>query len=186
MAVVSGRVLVVDDDAVVRRLLVAMMTREGFACETAGTLAHARAQLTAFDPELVLLDVNLAGESGLTLAGELGTRANGPAVIMVSARDDAEVAGSALDAGALGYVTKPFTRNDLTIAVDTALRRRSDRQGAIERLRQANEETVRRLSKAVEFCDPGTGLHIERMSHYCALLPTPFDLDPDLMRVASR
>ena len=41
---------------------------------------------------------------------------------------------------------------------------------ALERLRGANEETVLRLSKAVEYRDPETGSHIERMSHYCALL----------------
>ena len=57
---------------------------------------------------------------------------------------------------------------------------------ALERLRAANEETVRRLSKAVEFRDPETGSHIERMSHYCALLATQFGLDPDLIGIASR
>ena len=85
MATVRERVLVVDDDAVVRRLVVAMMTREGFTCAVAGTLDEARAEAASFDPDVVLLDVNLAGESGLTLATELGARAGGPAVIMVSA-----------------------------------------------------------------------------------------------------
>src|SRR5690242_745224 len=160
MTVVRERVLVVDDDADLRCLLEVMMTNEGFACAGAGTLAEARAQMLTFDPEVVLLDVNLGGESGLTLATELRANACGPAVIMVSAHDDAEVAASALDAGALGYVTKPFTRNDVTIAVDNALRRRSESRGAIDRLRRANEETVRRLSKAVEFRDPETGSHI--------------------------
>ncbi|MDA0180572.1 response regulator [Solirubrobacter phytolaccae] len=174
-----------DDDAVARRLLVTMMVGEGFTCAAAETLAQARARTVSFDPELILLDVNLAGESGLTLADELRIRAGGPAVLIVSADDDAEVAKRALDAGALGYVTKPFTRTDLTIAVDAALRRRSESQSAILRLRHANEETVRRLSKAVEFRDPETGAHIERMSHYCALLATHFDLEPELIRVAS-
>ena len=183
---VRERVLVVDDDAVVRRLVVAMLSREGHACAAAGTLDEARAQAASFDPDVVLLDVNLAGESGLTLATELGARAGGPAVIMVSGHDDPEVAGDALDAGALGYVTKPFTRNQLKIAVHSALRRRSDSQSRIDQLRHANEETVRRLSKLVEFRDPETASHIERMSHYCALLAGHFGLDPDLLRVASR
>lgn len=186
MAVVRKRVLTVDDDAVTRRLLVTMLAGEGFRCATAETLAQARARMIAFDPEVVLLDVNLAGESGLTFANELREHADGPAVIMVSASDDVEVAAGALDAGAHGYVTKPFTRNDVMIAMDTALRRRDESRGAIDQLRRANEETVRRLSKAVEFRDPETGAHIERMSRYCALLATHFDLDADLMRVASR
>jgi putative two-component system response regulator len=186
MAVVRARVLVVDDDADLRRLLVVMLTHEGFRCAAAGTLAEARAQLISFEPEVALLDVTLAEESGLTLATELKALGDGPAVIMVSAHDDTEIAASALDAGALGYVTKPFTPNDVTIAVDNALRRRSESRSAIDRLRRANEETVRRLAKAVEFRDPDTGAHIERMSRYCALLATHFDLDPELMRVASR
>jgi putative two-component system response regulator len=190
-----------------RRLLVAVMTGEGFACEAAHSLRAARALLHDFDPELVLLDINLLGESGLTLARELGDEPDGPAVLMVSGDDDSAVAALALDAGALGYVTKPFTRNDLKIAVDNALRRRREKsegrarraqledsvsewtetaRDALERLRKANEETVRRLSKAVEFRDPETGSHIERMSHYCALLAGRLGLDPGLMRVASR
>jgi putative two-component system response regulator len=190
-----------------RRLLAAVMTGEGFACELAPNLAEARILLADFDPELVLLDINLPGESGLTLATELGEVPGGPAVIIVSGEDDSAVAALALDAGALGYVTKPFTGNDLTIAVDNALRRRRESSegrahravledsvsewtatahDALERLRRANEETVRRLSKAVEFRDPETGSHIERMSHYCALLAGRLGLDPDLMRVASR
>jgi putative two-component system response regulator len=203
----GGRVLVVDDDAQMRRLLTTVMGGEGFACDTASGLAEARARLADFDPDVVLLDVQLPGESGITLARELGARPDGPAVIMVSGQDDSAVAGIALDAGALGYVTKPFRRNDVTIAVHNALRRhRENREGraqralledrviertavatdALERLRNATEETVRRLSKAVEFRDPETGSHIERTSHYCALLASQLGLDPDLIRVASR
>src|SRR4051794_39126882 len=118
MATVRERVLVIDDDPVVRRILVAIMTSEGFSCAAAGSLAQARAQMAAFDPQLVLLDVSLTGESAFPLARNLRPRAGGPAVIMVSGHDDAAVAASALDAGALGYVTKPFTCNDLAIAVD--------------------------------------------------------------------
>jgi putative two-component system response regulator len=126
---------------------------------------------------------------------------------MMSGQDDAAIAAIALDTGALGYITKPFKRNEVAIAVHNALRRHRDEcagraqreqledrviertavaEDALVRLRNANEETVRRLSKAVEFRDPETGSHIERMSHYCALLAPHFDLDPDVVRIASR
>jgi putative two-component system response regulator len=200
-------ILVVDDDEQLRRLLVRLMSSEGFACRDAGSIREAREALRHEEADLVLLDVHLPGESGLTFAREIAGRHPGPAVIMVSGADDAEVAGIALDAGAYGYVTKPFKRNEVTIAVQNALRRRrlecesrdqramlEDRvvertaavQDALGRLRLAHEETVLRLSKAVEFRDPETGSHIERMSHYCALLATRFGLDPDVVRVASR
>jgi excisionase family DNA binding protein len=57
---------------------------------------------------------------------------------------------------------------------------------ALDQLRLANEETVLRLSKAVEYRDPETGAHIERLSHFCAMLASRFGLEPDLTRVASR
>jgi putative two-component system response regulator len=184
-----------------------MMGAEGFACAVAASVDEARSHVESAEPDLVLLDVGLPGESGLTLAREVAARDTRPAVIMVSGHDDAEIAGVALDAGAFGYITKPFRRNDLVIAVRNALRRRRDEieqrsqqalleervvertavaDDALTRLRVAHEETVLRLSKAIEYRDPETGSHIERMSHYCALLAVRFGLDPDMVRVASR
>jgi putative two-component system response regulator len=200
----AGRLLVVDDDPQMRRLLATLMAAEGFSCDTAAGLTEARARLADRVPDIVLLDVQLPGESGLSLARELAARPAGPAVVMVTGQDDAAVAAIALDTGALGYVTKPFKRNEVTIAVHNALRRHREEgdqrqqledrviertavaDDALERLRSANEETVRRLSKAVEFRDPETGSHIERMSHYCALLAGHFALDADVVRIASR
>jgi putative two-component system response regulator len=203
----SPSALVVDDDPQMRRLLTTLLQAQGFTCEVAGNVAEARVRLETFTPELVLLDVRMPGESGVTLARELGEGHAGPAVIMVSGEDDAEVAQIALDAGALAYLTKPFKRNEVVIAIRNARHRRSEAlenradrtrleerviersaavHDALDRLRAANEETVLRLSKAVEYRDPETGSHIERMSHYCALLATGFGFDPDLIRVASR
>ncbi len=201
------RILVVDDDDSLRRLLVRLLRSADFACEDVGSVGAAREYLGERHADLVLLDVNLPGESGLGLARELGARPRGPAVIMMSGADDAEVAAIALDAGAYGYITKPFKRNEVTIAVRNGLRRkRIDEesqtyrdlleqrvvertvalQQALDGLRVAHEETVLRLSKAVEYRDPETGSHIERMSHYCALLAGRLGLDPDAVRVASR
>jgi putative two-component system response regulator len=151
--------------------------------------------------------VHLPGESGISLAREFSRHPARPAVVMVSGQEDAGVARLAIDAGAFGYVTKPFNGTDVVIAALTALhRRRSDRvlvarqarleEGIVERtavasdaLHQigiAHEETVLRLSKAIEYRDPGTGGHIERMSHYCGLMAAELGLDADIVRVASR
>jgi putative two-component system response regulator len=200
-------VLVVDDDELVRGVLARIAAAAGFSCDEAGSVAEARARLEAAEPQLVLLDVHLPGESGLTLAREIAGRHAGPAVIMVSGADDPEVARIALDTGAYGYLTKPFKRNEVSIALANAMRRRrleienrahrarlEDRvversaaaSDALARLRVAHEETVLRLSKAVEYRDPETGSHIERMSHYCAMLAARLALDPEVVQVASR
>jgi putative two-component system response regulator len=203
----AATALVVDDDPQMRRLLTSLLKAEGFTCEVAGDVAEARVRLETFAPAVVVLDLRMPGESGVSLAHELSRRHGGPAVIMVSGEDDAEVAQIALDAGALAYLTKPFKRNELAIAIRTARDRQrevlvsqADRSrleerviersaavhDALEHLRAANEETVLRLSKAVEYRDPESGWHIERMSHYCALLAGTFGFDSDLIRVASR
>jgi putative two-component system response regulator len=200
-------ILVVDDDVQVRRLLCRVVEAAGYGCDEASSVEEARTHLAGAQPALILLDVHMPGESGLSLARELAGRHPAPAVVMVSGADDPEVAAIALDTGAYGYLTKPFKRNEVTIALDNGLRRRrledearahrailEDRvvertataHEALARLRVAHEETVLRLSKAVEYRDPETGAHIERMSHYCGLLATRFGLDADTVRVASR
>jgi putative two-component system response regulator len=203
----AATAMVVDDDPQMRRLLTSLLQAEGFTCEVAGGVAEARLRLETFSPAVVVLDVRMPGESGMSLAHELSGRHGGPAVIMVSGEDDVEVAQIALDAGALAYLTKPFKRNELAIAIRTArdrqrevlesraeqsrleervIERSAAVRDALEHLRAANEETVLRLSRAVEYRDPETGWHIERMSHYCALLAAGFGFNPDLIRVASR
>jgi excisionase family DNA binding protein len=203
----EARVLVVDDDEQMRRLLSRLVAAEGLECVVAGTVAEAREKIAASQPALVLLDVHLPGESGLSLARELAHDPDGPAVVMVSGQDDVEVADIALRSGAYGYLTKPFKAGEVAIAVNDALRRRRREQEerlsrvaledrvvqrgaelrtALADLRHAQEETVLRLSKAIEYRDPESGRHIQRMSRYCGLLAAHFDLDAEVVEVASR
>jgi putative two-component system response regulator len=202
-----GRVLIVDDDRLTQSLLARTVAEEGFDCEIASTAAEARALVAACSPDLVLLDVHLPGESGLSLVRDLAADPTGPAVVMVSGCADPEVAAIALENGAYGYVTKPFKPHEVAIAAHDALRRqRREREGrasrtrledrvvergaaaedALQRLRHSHEETVLRLSKAIEYRDPESGPHIDRMSGYCGLLAARFGLDADVVRVASR
>jgi putative two-component system response regulator len=203
----SGRALVVDADPQAHRRLAELLRAQGFDCAVAETAGDARRRVQEEDPCVVLLEVSLPDESALRLARELSSHDAGPAVIMMGGHEDPAVAAIALDAGAVGFLAKPFKRHEVQIAVHNALRHRrielehrarrallEDRvverstvaRDALAQLRTANEETVRRLSKAIEFRDPETGSHIERMSHYCALLASQLGLDPDEIRVASR
>jgi putative two-component system response regulator len=201
------RVLVVDDDPQIRELLVRVVTSAGYACDTATGVDEARSALGEAAHDLVLLDVYLADGSGLSLARELSGTREGPAVVMVTGEDDPDLVRIALDAGAFGYVTKPFRRSDVAIAIDNALRRRQSERAsrtrrdeledavidrtaavhdALERMRLAQEDTILRLSQAVDLRDPCTGSHIERMSRICGLLAARMDLDAELLQVASR
>jgi len=122
----SARILIVEDEPSVSRLLVRLLERHGHECVVAYDAVQARRRL-AEPPhfELMLCDVSMPGESGLELTRDTLAEYRDTAVVMVTGIDDPELAQAALDLGAYGYVTKPFTPNELLINVANALRRRS-------------------------------------------------------------
>ena len=116
------KILIVDDDLAIRRLLARTLDRAGYAVVEA---ADARAALASRDidkPDLVLLDLGLPDRDGLELL-PLFVRSPSPAVIVLTARDATNDKIAALDLGADDYVTKPFDTDELLARVRSALRR---------------------------------------------------------------
>ena len=125
---IAAKVLVVDDDLAIRRLLARTLDRAGYGIVEA---ADARAALAARDidkPDLVLLDLGLPDRDGLELLSLL-IRNCGPAVIVLTARDATDDKIAALDLGADDYVTKPFDTDELLARVRSALRRAARASG---------------------------------------------------------
>jgi two-component system KDP operon response regulator KdpE len=118
----QATILVVDDEAAIRRLLHASLARAGYGIVEAGSAREALAALHIDRPEVVLLDLGLPDRDGLELIPLL--RAAGPAVIVVSARDATAEKVAALDLGADDYVSKPFDSEELLARIRTALRHR--------------------------------------------------------------
>jgi two-component system phosphate regulon response regulator OmpR len=117
-----GRILVVEDDPSVREMLCEYLTTHGYACAHAGSGAAMRAAIESDLPDLILLDVNLPGEDGLTLARFLRERYDVGIIIVTAASDIADrVAG--LEVGADDYVTKPFDPRELRARVKSVMRR---------------------------------------------------------------
>lgn len=168
----SDRILCVDDDEQVRTLIRRVLDQAGHDCVAAADVDEARRLLDEQSFAAVLCDINMPGSSGLELLRELHLAHPDVATVMVTGRDDLQVADRALDLGAYGYVTKPFSPNALLIDLSNALRRRRlemERRLAAERaLHRAYAETLRRLSRAVEFHDGETGAHIERVGERSA------------------
>jgi len=118
----SGRVLVVDDDPEIRAMLVDYLTGHGFEVAQAGSGEEMRAALAQAVPGVVLLDVNLPGEDGLSLARYLRER-HDLGIIMVTAAGDVVDRIVGLEVGADDYIAKPFDPRELRARVRSVIRR---------------------------------------------------------------
>jgi two-component system, OmpR family, KDP operon response regulator KdpE len=124
----AGRILVVDDDPQIRRVLKVTLSGQGFEVDDArnGDAALEKIREARFD--LVLLDINMPGMSGIDVCRAIRS-ASEIAIIMLTVRDDEAVTVEALDSGADDYVTKPFKPAELSARIRAALRRAPGGQG---------------------------------------------------------
>ena len=118
----SGRILVVDDEPQIRRILRTTLTGSGYEVDDARSGEEALEKVRDFRPDLVLLDINMPGMGGLAACREL--RADTiMGIIMLTVRNSEEDKVKALDAGADDFVTKPFSTPELLARIRAALRR---------------------------------------------------------------
>jgi two-component system KDP operon response regulator KdpE len=122
VAVESARILVVDDEEAIRRLLRASLTVRGYSVHEAANGAQALAQVRAVDPQLMVLDLGLPDMSGTEITRHLRQWTQIP-IIILSVREDESDKIGALDAGADDYLTKPFSPGELLARIRAALRR---------------------------------------------------------------
>ncbi len=125
----SVRVLVVDDDEVVRGLVRDGLEREGFEVDEAGDENEALDAIERFVPDLLVLDVNLPNASGFDVLHRLRDTSRLP-VILLSGRIDEIDRVLGLELGADDYVVKPFSPRELASRVRAVLRRAHDDSGA--------------------------------------------------------
>ena len=123
MAAERARLLVVEDDPELLKLLHDALTTAGFICRQAADGRDAFMQLSQEPFDLVVLDWTLPGLSGLELLRRMRSTAINVPVLMLTARDQLEERVEALDAGADDYLTKPFELQELQARVRAQLRR---------------------------------------------------------------
>jgi len=126
-------VLVVDDEPIVREVVVRYLAREGFRTLEAADGDAARSTIESRDPDLVVLDVMLPGMDGLELCRWIRARSDRP-VIMLTARGEEADRIVGLELGADDYVTKPFSPRELAARVRSVLRRAAASEPTAERL----------------------------------------------------
>ena len=117
-------ILIVEDDPRLRERLARFLAGEGFRVTTAADAADARAELRSINPDLLVLDVMMPGESGLELTESLRReRAGGMPILLLTARGAPEDRIAGFEAGADDYLGKPFEPRELVLRIRALLRR---------------------------------------------------------------
>src|SRR5271170_6394198 len=119
----AAHILVVDDDPRIRQMLTRYFEQEGYRISAAADGAAMRAQLRDNSIDIILLDVVMPGEDGLTLAREVRATSN-VGIIMLTGRDDVLDRILGLEVGADDYIAKPFHLREVLARVKSVLRRR--------------------------------------------------------------
>ncbi|MEZ5746351.1 MAG: response regulator [Paracoccaceae bacterium] len=114
--------LIVDDDERIRGLLQKFLVRNGFWVTAARDAAHARRLLEGLDFDLIVLDVMMPGEDGLSLTRDLRSRMDTP-ILLLTARGETSDRITGLEAGADDYLAKPFEPKELLLRINAILRR---------------------------------------------------------------
>lgn len=118
----DAHLLIVDDDERIRMLLQKYLVRNGFLVSGARDAAHARRILTGLDFDLVILDVMMPGEDGLSLTKSLREDREVP-ILLLTAKGETEDRIAGLEAGADDYLAKPFEPKELLLRINAILRR---------------------------------------------------------------
>lgn len=124
----AARILIIEDDAHIRRLLRAALQRAGLAVSEAATAREGLSLVDIAKPEIVLLDLGLPDRDGLELIQPIKQR-SGATVLVVSAREDIAEKVIALDLSADDYITKPFDTDEVLARIRAAMRHRAAENG---------------------------------------------------------
>ena len=137
-----NRILVVEDEPAVGKLLNQTLSREGYQCQEAGSADQALDKLRSNTFELAILDIKMPGKSGIELLPEIKTNYPDTAVIMATAIIDTHIAIQCMKQGAFDYLTKPFNLDKVILSVGRALEKR--------RLELENRDYQQHLKQQVE------------------------------------
>jgi sigma-B regulation protein RsbU (phosphoserine phosphatase) len=149
----AERVLVVDDDEPLAKVMARVLRSRGLECDVAFSGAEARRLIEAQDYAVALLDVRLPDESGYGFLEEMRSTHPDTAIVMISGVDDPELGKAALEHGAYAYHVKPVGATQLYLLVVNNLRRRSvaiEHRLTLARLEGMIAERAEQMRRAVE------------------------------------
>ncbi|MEL0033152.1 MAG: response regulator [Paracoccaceae bacterium] len=118
--------LIVDDDERIRSLLQQFLVQSDYLVSTAEDAEKARTLLSAIEFDLIILDVMMPGQDGISFTAELRTLQNNTPILLLTARGETEDRIKGLEAGADDYLPKPFEPKELLLRINAILRRMPD------------------------------------------------------------
>ncbi|AXI56471.1 Transcriptional regulatory protein OmpR (plasmid) [Pseudoseohaeicola sp. NH-UV-7] len=122
MSEMDAHLLIVDDDERIRSLLQKFLVRNGFLVTSARDAAHARRILSGLDFDMIVMDVMMPGEDGVSLTRSLRENSQTP-ILLLTAKGETENRIEGLEAGADDYLAKPFEPKELLLRINAILRR---------------------------------------------------------------
>lgn len=130
----TTRILIVEDEPAICEMLTFALADSGYHCDVAGDVRRARSLVADSNPDLVVLDWMLPGQSGIEFARELkrDSATRDIPVIMLTARVQEADVVNGLEAGADDYITKPFSPRELAARIKAVLRRSSPHAAGAE------------------------------------------------------
>ena len=194
----KARILILEDEKPIREIIARILAKGGYGSVAASDAAEARAVIQQQSFELVLADINLPGESGLSFARWVQRKYPDTALMMVTGVGDIDIAEDALNQGIYGYITKPFNPTDLLIRISGALKRREqeiasrtkseDMKGEIcrkteelaqfsTRLKKAMDGIIHAMALAIESRDPYTAGHQQRVGELATAIAAKMGLE---------
>jgi putative two-component system response regulator len=192
MAKKAERILIVDDEATIRRLIRQRLSREGYQCHEAGSAEQAREKLASNLTELIILDIRMPSKSGMELLPEIRASYPDTAVIMATAVADIDIAIQCMKGGAYDYIAKPFNLDEMVLSVNRALEKRKleleirDYQQHLEQKVEEQTGEIRRvflgaieaLVFALEAKDKYTAGHSRRVTEIAVAIGKELGLPP--------
>ena len=118
--------LIVDDDERIRSLLQQFLVQSDYLVSTAEDAEQARTLLSAIEFDLIILDVMMPGQDGISFTADLRTLQNNTPILLLTARGETEDRIKGLEAGADDYLPKPFEPKELLLRINAILRRMPD------------------------------------------------------------
>ncbi|MBU1660090.1 MAG: response regulator [Chloroflexi bacterium] len=179
----SKHILVVDDNAQIRQVIVKYLQIENYITYQARDGQAALKSLNTIRPDLILSDINMPLMNGIELYKEVRKNPQWVTIpfIFLSSNDSPEDIRMGRDLGVEDYLTKPIDPDDLTHTINARLLRSAELE--VAHIGQAYFETVKVLANAIEGRDKYTRGHVDRVTIYTTWLAEELNWPPDYMRV---